>query len=150
MWLGHIVLEREPEWPQAVTARVGQSKALQTVVRESNGVFWNRMIWHTLGFPGGSDSKESACNAGDPGSIPRLGRSPGEGNGNPLQSLFLPGEFHGQRSLVGYIPLVCKEPYMTKWLSLSLVKILQLWLLCVKWIVSDYDWKQTDQLGCLL
>ena len=32
-----------------------------------------------LGFPGGSDSKESACNAGDPGSIPELGRSPGEG-----------------------------------------------------------------------
>ena len=38
-----------------------------------------------LGFPGGSDSKESACNAGDLGSIPGLGRSPGEGNGNPLQ-----------------------------------------------------------------
>ena len=37
------------------------------------------------GFPGGSDSKESACNAGDPGSIPGLGRSPGEGNGNPRQ-----------------------------------------------------------------
>ena len=37
-------------------------------------------------FPGGSDSKESACNAEDPGSIPGLGRSPGEGNGNPLQS----------------------------------------------------------------
>ena len=36
-------------------------------------------------FPGGSDGKESACNAGDPGSIPGLGRSPGEGNGNPLQ-----------------------------------------------------------------
>ena len=36
-------------------------------------------------FPGGSDSKEFACNAGDPGSIPRSGRSPGEGNGNPLQ-----------------------------------------------------------------
>ena len=33
----------------------------------------------------GSDGKESACNAGDPGSIPGLGRSPGEGNGNPLQ-----------------------------------------------------------------
>ena len=38
-----------------------------------------------LGFPGGSDSKESACNAGDLGSIPGLGRSPGEGNGYPLQ-----------------------------------------------------------------
>ena len=37
-------------------------------------------------FPGGSDSKESACNAGDPGSIPGLGRSPGEGNDYPLQS----------------------------------------------------------------
>ena len=38
-----------------------------------------------MGFPGGSDSKESACNAGDPGLIPGSRRSPGEGNGNPLQ-----------------------------------------------------------------
>ena len=38
-----------------------------------------------LGFPVGSDSKESACNAGDPGSIPGLGRSPREENGHPLQ-----------------------------------------------------------------
>ena len=38
-----------------------------------------------LGFPGGAVGKESVCNAGDPGSIPGLGRSPGEGNGNPLQ-----------------------------------------------------------------
>ena len=37
------------------------------------------------GFPGGSDSKESACNVGDPGLIPGLGRSPGEENGCPLQ-----------------------------------------------------------------
>ena len=45
-------------------------------------------IWtpaSTKGSPGGSDSKESACNAGGPGSIPGLGRSSGEGNGNPLQ-----------------------------------------------------------------
>ena len=38
-----------------------------------------------MGFPGGSEVKPSACNAGDLGSIPGLGRSPGEGNGNPLQ-----------------------------------------------------------------
>ena len=38
------------------------------------------------GFPGGSDGKESVCNAGDPGSIPGSGRSPGGGHGNPLQS----------------------------------------------------------------
>ena len=38
-----------------------------------------------MGFPGGSDGKESACNAGDPGSVPGLARYPGEGNGNILQ-----------------------------------------------------------------
>ena len=40
------------------------------------------MLW---GFPGGTDSKESTCNSGDPGSIPGSGRSPEEGNSNPLQ-----------------------------------------------------------------
>ena len=38
-----------------------------------------------MGFPGGLDGKESACSVGDLGSIPRLGRSPGEEHGNPLQ-----------------------------------------------------------------
>ena len=38
-----------------------------------------------MDFPGGSDCKESACNVGDPGSIPGSGSSPGEGNGNSLQ-----------------------------------------------------------------
>ena len=44
---------------------------------------------YNLGFPVSSDSKESACNAGDLGLIPELGRSLGEGNGNPLQYSFL-------------------------------------------------------------
>ena len=38
-----------------------------------------------VGFPGGSEGKEAACSAGDQGSISGWGRSPGEGNGNPLQ-----------------------------------------------------------------
>jgi len=42
-------------------------------------------VMSVVGFPGGSDSKASACNVGDPGLIPGSGRSPGEGNGNPLQ-----------------------------------------------------------------
>ena len=42
-------------------------------------------ITFILGFPDGSDGKESACNVGDLDSIPGLGRSPGEGNGYPLQ-----------------------------------------------------------------
>ena len=41
------------------------------------------------GFPGGSEGKASACNAGDPGSIPGSGRSPAEGNGSPLQYSWL-------------------------------------------------------------
>ena len=59
----------------------------------------------------GSEDKASACNAGDPGSIPGLGRSPGEGNGNPV---FLPGESHGQRRLAGYSPWGHKELDMTE------------------------------------
>ena len=55
-----------------------------------------------LGFPGDSVVKNPPANAGDTGLILGLGRSPGEGNGYPL--VFLPGKFHGERSLVGYSP----------------------------------------------
>ena len=42
-------------------------------------------VTHLRGYPGGSDVTEFACNAGDLGMVPRSGRSPQEGNGNPLQ-----------------------------------------------------------------
>ena len=48
-----------------------------------------------MGFPGGSDGKESACKAGDLGSIPGWGRFPGEGNGNPLQHSCLENRMDG-------------------------------------------------------
>ena len=51
-------------------------------------------LYTSMGFPGGSDSNESACNAGDPGSIPGLGRSPGEGNGYPFQYSCLENSMH--------------------------------------------------------
>ena len=58
------------------------------------------------GFPGDSAVKNPPANAVDVGSIPGSGRSPGEGNSNPLQysgiPVFLPGKSHGQRSLAGY------------------------------------------------
>ena len=58
------------------------------------------------GFPGGSDGKESAYNAGNLGSIPGLGRSPREGNGNP----HLPGEIPRTEGPGGlYSPWGCKE-----------------------------------------
>ena len=59
-------------------------------------------------FPGGSEVKASAWNAGDLGSIPGLGRSPGEGKWQPTPGL-LPGESRGGRSLVGYSPWGRKE-----------------------------------------
>ena len=67
-------------------------------------------------FPGGSDGKESACNAGDLGLIPGLGRSPGGGHGDPLQYSCLENT-HGQRSLVGYIPWGLKESDPTEQLN---------------------------------
>ena len=72
-----------------------------------------------LGFPGGSDGKQSAYHAGDPGSIPGSWRSPGGGNVSPPTPVFLPGEFHGQRSLVGYSLWGRKESDMTKRLTHS-------------------------------
>ena len=52
-----------------------------------------------MGFPGGSDGKECACNEGDLDLIPGLGRSPGGGHGNPLQYSCLENPY-GQRNLV--------------------------------------------------
>ena len=61
--------------------KMGINKAPQDKESERS---LNTVVFN-LGFPGGSDGKASACNAGDLGSIPGSGRSPGEGNGNPLQ-----------------------------------------------------------------
>ena len=68
---------------------------------------------YKLGFSGVSDGKESTCNAGDLGSIPGLGRSPGGGHGNPLQRSCLENPL-GQRSLAGYSVWDCKELDMTE------------------------------------
>ena len=52
-------------------------------------MYFDFFMPYTVGFPGGSEVKASASNMGNPGSIPGSGRSPGEGNGNPLQYFFL-------------------------------------------------------------
>ena len=71
-------------------------------------------LWPSLeehSFPGGSDGKESACNVGDPGQEEPVKK------GLATHAIFLPGEFHGQRSLVGHSPSSCKELDMNTWLS---------------------------------
>ena len=67
-----------------------------------------------MGFPGGSAGKESTCNVGDLGSIPALGRSPGEGNGYPLQYSGLENSMDCM-----YSPWSCRESDTNERLSLS-------------------------------
>ena len=74
------------------------------------------LIFYLLKVLSPSDSKESACNTADAGSMPGLGRSPGEGNGHPLQYSCLENP-RGQRSLEGCSPWGHKESNMTEWLT---------------------------------
>ena len=62
------------------------------------------LIYNSLGFPGGSDGKESACTVGDPGLIPGSGKSPGEGIGNPFQYSHLQNSMDRNYNLWG-----CKD-----------------------------------------
>ena len=71
---------------------------------------------YTKGFPRSSDGEESACNTGDLGSIPGLGRSPGGGHGHPLLYSCLENPY-GQRSQAGYSPCGHKESDTTELLS---------------------------------
>ena len=90
-YFGHVMqradsLERTLILGKIQGKRRSQQQKIRWLESISNSMDMNlrklREIW---GFPGGSDGKESACNAGDPGLIPGSGRSPGEGNDSPLQ-----------------------------------------------------------------
>ena len=74
---------------------------------------------YLMDFLGGSDGKESVYNAGDPVSSPGSGRSPLRREWLPTP-VFMPGEFHGQRSLAGYSPWGHEELDTTEQLTLSL------------------------------
>ena len=84
--------KRMPYWVLSVYDLRRKEKALfhRTLLptlpfqTKSDHIKPNQTFFGSLGFPVSSAGKESVCNAGDPGSIPGLGRCPGEGNGNPL------------------------------------------------------------------
>ena len=82
---------------------------------------WNRFICMILLLPGSSAGKESACNAGDPGLIPRVRKIPWRRDRVPTP-VFRPREFNGQRSLAGYSPKTVgvAESDTIEWISLSL------------------------------
>ena len=70
-----------------------------------------------MGFPGGSDGKESVCNAGDPGSVPGSGRSPEERKGNPFQYSCLENPKDKGASWAIYSPWGCQELDVTEQLT---------------------------------
>ena len=93
-----------------------------------------------MGFPGRSDGKESACNAGDLGLISGLGRSPRGGHGNPLWYSCLEN-LHGQRSLVCCSSWGCKELDTTEWLSTTIISN-NIW-----WCKTHFVFSFQDVLG---
>ena len=109
---------------QVRTSRVAQMVKNLPAVQETwvrslgwedspGGWHGNPLQYFLGGFPGGSDGKASACNAGDPGSIPGLGRFPWRRKWQPTPVL-LPRKFHGWKSLVGYSPWGHEESDMTE------------------------------------
>ena len=72
-----------------------EEESFQSQFFHQFGDIWASLVVSYLGSRGGSDGKASACNAGDLGSIPGSGRSPGEGNGNPLQHSCLENPMDG-------------------------------------------------------
>ena len=123
MWTGLMEVRSAP-WDNLTTTTLLCLSAWEQRLNTGKCFTTGRkaLIGHIYWFACGSDGRVSAYNAGDLSSIPGLGRSPGEENGNRLQSSCLE-KSHGRRSLVGYSPWGRKESDTTEWLhflSLSL------------------------------
>ena len=103
------------------------------------------MNWEVIwGCPGGSDGKRSACNAGDPGSIPWAWKISWRREWLPTP-VSLPGGFHEQRSLAGYSPWSHKESDKTEWLTLTLLQFLELFKDERSWPLSEH-WRRLCSL----
>ena len=95
------MVDRVPEELWTEVPNTVQKAVIKTIPKKKKLSLLKYMTWLTSPFtqkvmcPGGSDGKASACNARDPGSIPGSGRSPGEGNGNPLQYFWLENPMDG-------------------------------------------------------
>ena len=101
-------------WRRATQHASGFDRLASTLI-----VLVTEILGYICYLPGGSDGKESACSAGEPDSIPGLGRSPGEGNVNPLQYFCLENSMDRGAWQATYCPGSRKESDPTEWLSLT-------------------------------
>ena len=110
-------------WYWSTHGRISQKEIQQFKKKYIYAIFsiyFKMLIDHLVlngGLPGGSNGKEPACNAGDLGLIPSVGKIPWRRKWQPTP-VFLPGKSHGQKSLEGYSSLGCKESDTTEWLTL--------------------------------
>ena len=107
-----LITEEETRSPLHTQTTLSQTIILPICSSKGPFIFPKNHSFYPY-FPGGSDSKASAYNMGDLGLIPGLGRSPGEGNGNPLQYSCLENPMT-RKNQVGYSPWGCKELDMTE------------------------------------
>ena len=131
------------EWQATPRTEIIEMGCLHRISFISLSIWWK-------GLPGGSGSKVSACRVRDPGLIPGLGRSTGEGKWQPTLVL-LPGKFHGQRSLVGYRPQGCKESDVTEQLhftSLSFKRQASFNFMAAVTICSDFGAQENKLCHC--
>ena len=140
-------------WRQSVVGSNRAGENFWFVFSSRPRIFW--LILLVEGFPGGSDGKESACNSGDLGSIPGLGRSPGEGSGYPHQYSCLENSMgmecmRGQRSQVGYSPWGCKESNMTKTSTLLAEQTFPLFVLFPHYLFINLFWPHCVACGSLV
>ena len=118
-WIGSLGLE-DAKWciqndKRKVLLHSTENCIQNPVIKyhEKEYIFYIFFLYRIYGLPRGHSGKEYACNAGNPGLIPRLERYPGRGSGSPFQYSCLE-KFHGQRSLVDYSPWGWTESDMTE------------------------------------
>ena len=122
----------------AITKKTKDSKYLHGYHVSLTPIFSIKLLVLLRGFPGGSNSKESACNVGDLGSIPGLGGSPGEGKGYPLQysghgvaKSQTWQETHSDSSISESFPFSLEQVWREHWRSIYFLSQ----MLCVSWCI---------------
>ena len=119
-----VILDARASWTVGSDVQLSHRKweTMMPILTSSVGVTqFDRSLWQTVNFSGGSEGKASACDVGDPGSVPGWGRSPGEGNGHPLRCSCLENPLDKGAWWTAIHGVTKSQTWLERWtLSLSL------------------------------